>query len=684
MRASKPLPPPVTVVRRDEVTSWSALSPWRSLDDGQLSSLTTPTLDLFLDPEPSPALESAFSRQPSPALSSPTDFGSSQPSPYGQCFGLANPHHIESTRGSYSVLDTREPYARPGRVSWPVLPAPTDPARKLTRGKLWFQRGVFVAIVVFINAGLATFTLLTNIKYTTLALALAFKFQDCLMSLIALICFLWTSVARLFRKPKPASRQWVLSLLPAYNESEEQIIRACRALKDSISHPHAQVVTIVLDGHHKDLHAEFSRIVAEFGRPSHSLKHRAGTLKITAGFMFDDALPVIIIEKVKNSGKKDSLVLAHDLFNYPRDNMPEYTRLLRKEIWGWVLPALTKGTDFSSFDMIFCTDADSLIHDGCIMDLIEGLATDSRAIAACGLVFVEFEQGYEWSFWNFFQLTQYAYGQFVRRWAESFVGKVTCLPGCATMIAVRPEMAGAIADYARPVKEQCVVHHQVQNLGTDRRLTYCMLSQNKRLRTIFVPGAISETVAPQSFKHYLHQRRRWGSNAYFNNLFYFGGRNQVIFTRTIALFHLIRQTAIYYRILNTVLFIKALVHDFNVMDILPLLVIAQFPTLWFLLCVCIQRSLRRRFHQIFIGFILNKLVSPFISPIVFAAVITNLGKAVWGISGITATSTGNLLKPSTDALLVSSANSHQTSSIYTNSHQASSIYTMKQKSEAEL
>lgn len=88
------------------------------------------------------------------------------------------------------------------------------------------------------------------------------------------------------------------------------------------------------------------------------------------------------------------------------------------------------------------------------------------------------------------------------------------------MIAVRPEMAGAIRKYAEPITGYPVIHHQVQYLGTDRRLTYSMLSQDKKLHTLFVPRAVSETVAPQSLQHYLSQRRRWGSNAYFNNYFY--------------------------------------------------------------------------------------------------------------------------------------------------------------------
>lgn len=60
--------------------------------------------------------------------------------------------------------------------------------------------------------------------------------------------------------------------------------------------------------------------------------------------------------------------------------------------------------------------------------------------------------------------SNYTFGQYVRRRAEGFIGKVTCLPGCITMIAVREEMAGAIRKYAEPVTIYPVIHHQVQYL----------------------------------------------------------------------------------------------------------------------------------------------------------------------------------------------------------------------------
>ncbi|PHH91656.1 hypothetical protein CDD83_10809 [Cordyceps sp. RAO-2017] len=633
------LPRPVTAVTREQ--AWKTTRPWRYRPSTQprVLPLNEPTLD---------APRSGFQTQSARAATS-------DGSKIQEKTSFFDDRSVSRDGSTGRDIEKSAP-CRAAPAGWPVQPAPVDGSRKLTRTELRVQRVVFIAFVLAVNLGLAAVTVFGKVGLATLVIILFFKTQDCLCVLVSAVCLAWTTVAGLFRKPEPLSRRWILSLLPAYNESEEQILRSIQGLRKNVQEPHRQVVAIVLDGQPKEIKHEFSHIVADFERPYHSLKHKVGTLKVTAGF-FDD-LPVIMIEKAQNSGKKDSLVLTHDLFNHPRKNMPAYSRFLREELWTNVLPLLTAGTDFGAFDMVFCTDADSVIHDGCIMKLTDRLARDGKAIAACGLVLVEFEPGHEWSFWNFFQLLQYAYGQFVRRWAEGFVGKVTCLPGCVTMIAVREEMAGAIAKFARPVKEDWVLHHQVQNLGTDRRLTYCMLSQGKKLRTLFVPDALSETVAPQSFKHYLHQRRRWGSNAYFNNFFYFAGVKMILFTRFIAFLHILRQTCVYYRVLNTILFIRCLVLHFNIMDILPLLVVGQLPGLWFCICLLIQRSLRVRIHKIIVGWLLNKIVSPIMSSIVFAAVVTNLGNAVWGMSGITASSTSTISpRPQTQSTMTSKPSS---------------------------
>ncbi|OHW94776.1 chitin synthase 7 [Colletotrichum incanum] len=513
---------------------------------------------------------------------------------------------------------------------YPKIIDPVDTAQMLTKRHTRFQQIIFIGVIVLLNICMAIAAILGKETKLTLIAILFVKSKD----------FLSTVARSFFRPPTPVPPLWILSLIPAYSESEEQIVKTIFSLRDNHVEPHHQVIVVILDGKPRDVRSHMTRVICEFERPYVSFKAKRGVLRIKAGFMMD--VPIIVIEKVRNAGKKDSLILCHDLFNYPRHNSPLYTQLLRKELWESVLPVLTKSISFKGFDMVFCTDADSRVHEGAVAQLAEAVARDENAIAACGLVLVELEPGYEWSFWNLYQQFQYAFGQYVRRRAEGFVGKVTCLPGCITMVAVREEMAGAIRKYAEPVTGCMVFSHQVQYLvlrlhcnGTDRRLTYSMLSQGKHLRTLFVPRAVSETVAPQSIQHYLSQRRRWGSNAYFNNYFYLAGEKMILVTRIAAAIEVIRMSLVYYRVLNTVLFIRGLIHDAHIMELLGVLIVSQVPSLWFVYSVVLDPELRMRAHKLAIGFFINKCLSPFMSIMVFTKVAINLGSQAWGMSGIT-------------------------------------------------
>lgn len=203
------------------------------------------------------------------------------------------------------------------------------------------------------------------------------------------------------------------------------------------------------------------------------------------------------------------------------------------------------------------------------------------------------------------------------------------------MITVRPEMGAAVSQYAKAVTEHNLFRHQVQYLGTDRRLTWCMISQDKHLRTIFVPDALSETVVPNSFSHYVSQRRRWASNAYFNDMFYALGPQQRLITRLFALIDIIRLTLVFYRVFNTGYFLHGLITNFYVVKILPTLIVTKTPALWYLiLTMTKERHLRRRMHKVVLGMLINQLISPLLSVFVFFNVLLNMGSQAWGRTGV--------------------------------------------------
>ncbi|KAL9059016.1 MAG: hypothetical protein Q9162_001404 [Coniocarpon cinnabarinum] len=515
---------------------------------------------------------------------------------------------------------------------WPRIRTTYDPARKLKPDEIFHQRLFFFAIVFMVNTACLVGALTAKNHAWVFAFILFVKSKDCIQSIYSALALAARALFRLIFPLKPVDAKWILTLIPAYSESEEQIVKTIFSLRDNGVEPHKQVMCVILDGRHRDIREHMTIVIRSWRCDYTTSKQKAGELTLDVGFMED--VPVIVIEKIQNAGKKDSLILCHDLFNWPRDNMPHYSQLLRAQIWEEILPVLTQIEGFKQFDMIFCTDADSTIFKGAVASLANAVARDRNAIAACGILFVELEPGMEWTLWTLYQMFQYAFGQFVRRQAEGLWGKVTCLPGCITMIAVRPECANAIRMYAAPILTYPVIFHQVQYLGTDRRLTFQLLNQGRHLRTLFVPAAVSETAAPQSLTHYLSQRRRWGSNAYYNDWFYVFGKKQALITRAMCFVDVIRLTMVYYRIANTILFLYGLAKQFEILKLIPLIIVSQIPTMWFTFsAVFLYPELRKRGVRLLLGFMINKVMSPAISVTVFTTVVKNLGSQVWGLTG---------------------------------------------------
>lgn len=145
-------------------------------------------------------------------------------------------------------------------------------------------------VALFANEGLVVFCFILFIKS-----------KDFLSVLLSAGGLLARRIYRIFKPLAPVPQQWILTLIPAYSESEEQIVKTIYSLRDNDVEPHRQVMVVLLDGKPRDVRSHMTRFVREFQRPYVSLKHKRGVLKIIAGFMQD--VPVIVIEKLKNSGE---------------------------------------------------------------------------------------------------------------------------------------------------------------------------------------------------------------------------------------------------------------------------------------------------------------------------------------------------------------------------------------------
>lgn len=130
---------------------------------------------------------------------------------------------------------------------------PIDPAKVLTRQSLWRQRSIFLGIIVLLNAVVAMVSIFGKRSKLNLALIYFIKSKDFLSSIVSpigLIVYHLRHVVKPLRKVPPL---WILSLIPAYSESEEQIIKTIFSLRDNDVEPHSQVMLVILDGKPRDI-----------------------------------------------------------------------------------------------------------------------------------------------------------------------------------------------------------------------------------------------------------------------------------------------------------------------------------------------------------------------------------------------------------------------------------------------
>lgn len=299
-----------------------------------------------------------------------------------------------------------------------------DGRAHLKRWEIWCIRLFFSLFIFAVNIAFGLAYLGSHKHPYLLAILVFMKSKDILSTLTDILGLLRNFAHNKIWPRKEARPKWILSLVCAYAETEEQIMKTVLSLVKGRTWPHKQAICIILDGKPRDVLSKISVVKATLTLPYTTWKRERGELNIHAGLI--EGTAVILMEKVKNAGKKDSLILGHDLFNYPREDMPHSTKLLRQELWKTIIPSIITNEALTAFDYIFCTDADSTTHDQALCKLADALCRENNAIAGCGVLFAEFGKAKtEYSMWHLFQQFQYTFGQYVRRQAESMWGRVT-------------------------------------------------------------------------------------------------------------------------------------------------------------------------------------------------------------------------------------------------------------------
>ncbi|KAG9548652.1 glycosyltransferase family 2 protein, partial [Aureobasidium melanogenum] len=150
----------------------------------------------------------------------------------------------KSTHQEHVVPTTQETFVA---TTYPEIADPVDPCRNLTRNDLIKQRVVFSSNIFAINVAMLVFALFAPRGISgrwVLSFIVFIKSKDCISSLIGLAYLIYKAIKEYFVPPPPVESKWILSLIPAFSESEEMIRNCVFSLRDNDAQPHKQVMCI--------------------------------------------------------------------------------------------------------------------------------------------------------------------------------------------------------------------------------------------------------------------------------------------------------------------------------------------------------------------------------------------------------------------------------------------------------
>lgn len=418
----------------------------------------------------------------------------------------------------------------------------------------------------------------------------------------------------------------IVAIIPAYKESKAQILSNIRSIINSKCGPHYILPIVVSDGFQN-----FSSLISVKQSSTSctytSWKEEDVDVDIFYGTIDDH--DIVFIDKNRNMGKKDTIILANDIFNFPRRGMPQKTTDFRRSVSNDIFSIF----GIKDFDCIFFTDGDTVLDEYALHYLRQTLL-QNEAIAVCGIVNVcpSAERNLGTFFWDNLQNFQYMYGQYTKRTNEDLFKQVQCLPGCISMIGIDYSFTEINSVFAKCPDKNDFFQTCVNSIGTDRRLTSSILSKAGGAKILQDTRAHAWTLPPQCWSHFLNQRKRWMHNLYFNTMFNVVCKNVNVFLRFLDFLEILRMNLIYFRLFNSCYFIYLLSVYYTPKDVLqlvPYIVLLSWPAVCFIVYAVFDSHLRRNFFKLFLFLIVNKIFTMCTSFIVFSTMLFNIGIFKW-------------------------------------------------------
>ncbi|KAH7257854.1 chitin synthase-domain-containing protein [Fusarium tricinctum] len=362
-------------------------------------------------------------------------------------------------------------------------------------------------------------------------LLLAFTIIVC-----AIIGIKFAAALRFGSKRRPSKQdKFVICQIPAYTEDEESLRRSINSLAALDYDNQRKLLCIICDGivvgqgNERPTSKIILDIVDNSSDPA-ALPFKSigsGSEQLNYGKVYSglyefegNIVPYLIIIKVGrqseqarpkpgNRGKRDTQMLLMSFLNRVYHESP--MNPLEHEMFHHINDVI--GVDPRLYEFLLMVDADTAVHTDALNHLVAACANNTQIAGICGETTLEND---ERSWWTMIQIYEYFISHHLAKAFESLFGSVTCLPGCFTMYRIRsydgkkPIVVSdaVLQDYS--ICDVDTLHlKNLLSLGEDRYLTTLMIKHFPRMWLKFLPEAQCQTVAPESWKVLLSQRRRW-------------------------------------------------------------------------------------------------------------------------------------------------------------------------------
>ncbi|KAL5330105.1 hypothetical protein ACEPPN_003629 [Leptodophora sp. 'Broadleaf-Isolate-01'] len=354
--------------------------------------------------------------------------------------------------------------------------------------------------------------------------------------LLSVIGFKFAAALQFGTKNVPENLdKFVICQVPAYTEDEESLRRAIDSAARMKYDDKRKLLVVICDGMiiGQGNDKPTPRIVLDILGVSETVdpeplsfeslgegmkQHNMG--KVYSGLyeVQGHIVPFLVIVKIGkpsevsrpgNRGKRDSQMVMMRFLNRVHYN----TAMSPMELEMYHQIRNIIGVNPTFYEYLLQIDADTAVAPDSASRFVSAFIDDTRLIGCCGETALSNSKS---SFVTMIQVYEYYISHNLAKAFESLFGSVTCLPGCFTMVRIRAAESGKPLFVSREVVEAYAeirvdtLHMKnLLHLGEDRYLTTLMLKHHPKYKTKYIRNAHAWTVAPDSWKVFLSQRRRW-------------------------------------------------------------------------------------------------------------------------------------------------------------------------------